>query len=66
MSSSENNSQYLREENDARMFQRKFMHCGSGRNGEFSPLQSGSESGSNSKISNKPIHFEDAQPVKKN
>ena len=47
------------------MFQRKFMHQGQYVNGQFSPLQSGSESASNSKISNKPIHFDDAQLVKK-
>jgi hypothetical protein len=65
VSSSENNSQYLREEADAKNFRRKFMASSSGQNGEFSPLQSGSESCSNSKISNKPLHFGDAQLVKK-
>jgi hypothetical protein len=36
-----------------------------GRNGEFSALHSGSESASNSKISNRPLHFGEAKLVQK-
>jgi hypothetical protein len=61
MSSSDNNSQYLQEDNEARNFQKNFLHID--QNGRFSPIHSASDS--HSKISNKPIKFGEAKLVKK-